>query len=160
MTCFSHQSRAWLGRSIIPNILNIFPVSQLLLRWDFPERASWKHGVELLAQFGRIVIFEKPFLSLSMRVAIFHQELLIITADCHTTVRWLMMELLCIDFVGPELKSKPNLKWWTWNGDENSLDFLFHHGMDTKLHQNQQSPNKLRRGEFHRFCWASSTALF
>jgi hypothetical protein len=71
-----------------------------------PESSSWKHGVELLAQFGGVVIFEKPFLRLTMRIAIFHQELLIITTYCHTTVRRFVMELLCIDTISPELKAK------------------------------------------------------
>lgn len=70
---------------------------------------SWQDH-QLFVQLRGVVVLEQPLLRFATRVAVFHQELLSVTADGHASVRWLVVQLLCAVLVRPELKRKFDLR--------------------------------------------------
>lgn len=93
MTCFSSFTRTKM--SLERHLFAIITIFVFLLisqsrhsycDGEFPEHSAWKNG-ELFYQLASVVVLEEPLLSFTMRVAVLHQKLLIITADGHATVR-------------------------------------------------------------------------
>lgn len=107
----------------------------------------------VLTHLWWIVVLKEPLLRFSVRIAIFHQKFLIITADGHATVRRLVVKLFRIKLVRPELKNEFQMSEFVERRLERFLlpDFLFHRGKDTKWRRCRQSPDKLRLVEFHQF---------